>query len=88
MIDSPSKLILVPDAGESSGDGDAPVAPLSSATDARAATRVHVDQDGSGAFVYRLVDVITGRVLVELPRERAGELKDVHGDAAGVLLSA
>ena len=52
-----------------------------------ASTRVYVDQDGSGVIVYRLVDLATGRVLVELPRERADELKLSFDYAASALLS-
>ena len=70
---------------------DPPAKPSSNATTPRAApqaaTRVHVDQDGSGVFVYRLIDVATGRVLVELPREQADALKKSPDYVAGVLLS-
>ncbi len=45
-------------------------APIASTT-----TRVHLDQDASGAYTYRLVDVATGQVLVELPREQVAELE-------------
>ena len=63
--------------------------PSSNATSAKSSppTRVYVDQDGSGVFVYRLVDVATGRVLLELPRERADELKASPDYAAGALFS-
>ena len=47
------------------------------------ATRIHLDEDASGAYLYRLVDVATGRVLVERPRERAHELWTEAGEAAG-----
>ncbi len=84
MIDSTSKL--APVAATPAGDGVAPD-PSSRTAGSQAATRVYVDQDGSGVFIYRLVDVTTGRVLVELPRDRAAELKDHPDYAAGALLS-
>ena len=87
MIDSAPQLAPVADAAKPS-DGVA-AAPSSDGPSAKSspATRVYVDQDGSGVFVYRLVDVATGRMLVELPRDRAAELKDAPGYEAGALVS-
>ena len=80
MIENPAQIAPGAEAAKPS---DGLVAKPSSSgfgpTKASAATRVYVDQDGSGVFVYRLVDVTTGRVLVELPRERADELKGSPG---------
>ena len=88
MIETPAQLAPVAEAAKPS---DGLVAKTSSSdfgqAKASAATRVYVDQDGSGVFVYRLVDVATGRVLVELPRERADELKASPDYEAGALLS-
>ena len=84
MIDSTAKLALV--AAGPAADGASPD-PSSRTGGGQGATRVYVDQDGSGVFIYRLVEVATGRVLVELPRERAGELKDHPDYAAGALVS-
>jgi hypothetical protein len=71
-----------------------PVTPAGSATGnpkaatSQAVTRVYVDRSKSGVFVYRLVDVTTGDVLVELPRT-ASELPLVlDGYAPGVVASA
>ncbi len=87
MIENAPQLAPIADAAKPSDSLTPKATTGSGATGARAATRVYVDQDGSGVFVYRLVDVATGRVLVELPRERADELKDVPGYEAGALLS-
>ncbi len=84
MIESTQKLAPASDAVAAKPAAEAP-APARAA--AQGSTRVYVDQDGSGVFIYRLVDVATGRVLVELPRERAGELKDAPGYTAGALVS-
>ncbi len=85
MIESTQTL---PPGGEAGAAKSVTDPPTSSApAEARSGVRVYVDQDGSGVFIYRLVDVTTGRVLVELPREKAGELKDVPGYTAGALVS-
>ncbi len=83
MTDGTQKLTLV-----AAGPADGATARASRpAAGSQPSTRVYVDQDGSGGFIYRLVDVATGRVLVELPRERAGELKNATENAAGALVS-
>ncbi len=86
MIESTQTLAPSGDVGVAKPVGDTGAATPGAAA-GRPSTRVYVDQDGSGVFVYRLVDAATGRVLVELPRERAGELKDAPGYAAGALAS-
>ena len=53
----------------------------------QAATRLLVEPDGAMGYVYRLVDVVTGRLLAEVPRERADELKSSPDYAAGALVS-
>ncbi len=96
MIDTP-QIAAATDAAQPTLDGTArsgaaadsaaKTAPDRPSVSAQGSARVYVDQDGSGVFIYRLVDVATGRVLVELPRERAEELKHAPGYAAGALLS-
>ena len=53
----------------------------------QAATRLLVEPDGAMGYVYRLVDAVTGRLLAEVPRERAEELKSSPDYAAGALVS-
>ncbi len=50
--------------------------------------RLYVQDNGLGGYVYQLVDVLTGQLLAEVPRERVQELKDVQGYSAGALASA
>ncbi len=76
MLDSTLQLALAADGSKPIPGGASPKAA------ALSRTRVYVDQDSSGAFIYRLVEVTTGRVVVELPREQAGGLKDTPGYAA------
>ena len=56
-------------------------------TAAPAATRLLVEPDGALGYVYRLVDAVTGRLLAEVPRERADDLKASPDYAAGALVS-
>ncbi len=49
------------------------------------ATRVYVDRSDSGVYVYQLVDVSTGQVLVELPREASQSLKVMDGYTPGAV---
>lgn len=53
----------------------------------QAATRLLVEPNGAHGYVYRLVDATTGRTIVELPRERIGELKSHPDYAAGALVA-
>ena len=53
----------------------------------QAATRLLVEADGAMGYVYRVVDAVTGRLLAEVPRERADELKSSLDYAAGALVS-
>ena len=49
-------------------------------------TRLYVEQQGD-RYVYRVVDVATGRVLLEAPREDADRLKSLVADVGTPLVS-
>jgi hypothetical protein len=87
--DPPAGLstVPVPGANGEGGTAGAPAVPVSPAREVQPATRLLVEPNGAYGYVYRLVDVATGRLLVELPRERLGELKSHPEYAAGALLS-
>ena len=51
-------------------------------------TRLLIDQDkDTGAFVYRIVDAVDGRLLAEIPRESLDQLKQADDYAAGAVIS-
>ena len=74
------------DGGAFTAQGQTP-APASQPAAAQSATRVSIEPDGAQGYVYRLVDRLTGRVLVELPREKVEQLTASPGYAAGALVS-
>ena len=49
--------------------------------------RLYVDHNETGVYTYRLVDVTTGRLLVEVPRERLDELTASPDYTSGALVS-
>lgn len=77
-----------------SGPGEPQAAPAkpsgeaSGGASARPATRVYIVRSDSGIYVYRLLDVATGRVLAELPRSQSDQLKVLDGYAPGAVTSA
>jgi hypothetical protein len=68
-------------------DNRAAADPAGPSKTAQSTTRLMIEPDGAQGYVYRLVDSATGRVLVELPRERLDELKSHPAYAAGALAS-
>jgi hypothetical protein len=77
-------LQLVPPAPLTSGDATAALPRNLDTPKPRepARTRVHVEQSDGGAYVYRLVEAATGRVLAELPRTAENLLNGLHEAAA------
>ena len=74
--------VVLSSAASTASNGAAAAAPAS-----QPATRLMIEPDGAQGYVYRLVDVATGRLLVELPRERVEEVTAHSSYAAGALLS-
>ncbi len=78
---------LQPSSDPSASPAPSPASGPSKPAASQPVARLYVQDDGAGGFVYQLVDVITGRTLAEVPRERVGDLKDAPGYTAGALVS-
>ena len=67
----------------------APTSPVQSASKSEAptaGTRLYVEQQGD-RYVYRVVDVATGRLLLEVPREQMDDLKSFAQATGAPLIS-
>jgi|SRR5579875_657284 len=66
--------------------GSPPEGGAPSADASEAPTRLYVEQQ-DGRYVYRIMDVATGRVLLEVPREQVDDLKTFVSSSGASLVS-
>jgi hypothetical protein len=87
MIDSVPQVSAPEPASTLKPDTDPSRTALADPATSQPAARLYVEQDGTGVYVYRLVDTATGRVLAEVPRDRLHDLKGSPDYEAGALVS-